>query len=916
MKTIQFISAFRKHLIMLYILLVIPGMMIAQTNPAPQQIPYTQDFGNNWFKPANLPAGFAIWTASAAPRTSNTSAASSTPVGDDINLDSATVVKATGQSYGYSGISGGTAINNGEVYIQTSGSANGTNQLVMALNTTGYSNITISFDVEMINPQPKFTGFALQFRVGTSGAFTTIDSSYWHSSADRIQNQVDYFVNVPFPSAADDQSVIEVRWATSRGTAPSGGSCGLGFDNIVVSGIKTGTPLYFRSAASGNWNSISSWESSSDNITWSPATTIPNSGDNEITIRAPHIIKTTGINNLVIDQVTIDSGATLWNAYNTILGINDGPGAVDLDIFGTFCDSSNYSVVWPNTSRWRIAPNANFIKTTNTSSTNWQLKYYTGIINIPSTSNWICRKPVGAAVEPSISTTNGGPPYPQVYYGNLYIENYASTWNSNNLCKFSGNINYPIIKGNMYVGGNGTTPLNFVNSNTNASPVKVMGNVIIKAGNTFSVTGTGLEVQGNFISNGVYTHASSTSRLLFSGSIDQDVSGTGTISTYIFELNKPGGQTTVNNNMNVFGNLKLVSGIVYTTPSAKIIVEDNATTTNASDISFISGPIQKKGNDAFLFPVGKGNNYQPVGMNVGSGAQVTDAFTAEYFYVNPVTVYGNNLGPGLQHISHCEYWILDKDAGNSQKNVTLTWDGNSCGVTVLSDLRVARFNTIQWVDEGNSGTTGSVGGGTVTSNVTTGYGPFTLASVNTENPLPVSLLNFNARYNGKEVKLTWVTASEINNQYFTVERSKDGTHFETVFTQPGAGNSTELLSYYGLDSKPMNGISYYRLKQTDFDGTSTWTDLVPVRIKDESIVIGPIETSRSNSSIEFDLSFPYNSTAKIEITDVNGRLISMSTFSIVPETRHFTIDASRLKGGMYYMRVYCGDEMFLRKFIY
>src|SRR3954468_10040704 len=91
----------------------------AQTNPVAQQIPYVQDFGNNWFQLSNLPAGFAIWTATGAPLTTNVTAASSLPNGNDNTFDSATVVKSPGRVYGYSAVNlSGVQVSNGQLYIQ------------------------------------------------------------------------------------------------------------------------------------------------------------------------------------------------------------------------------------------------------------------------------------------------------------------------------------------------------------------------------------------------------------------------------------------------------------------------------------------------------------------------------------------------------------------------------------------------------------------------------------------------------------------------------------------------------------------------------------------------------------------------------------------------------------------------------
>ncbi len=93
---------------------------------------------------------------------------------------------------------------------------------------------------------------------------------------------------------------------------------------------------------------------------------------------------------------------------------------------------------------------------------------------------------------------------------------------------------------------------------------------------------------------------------------------------------------------------------------------------------------------------------------------------------------------------------------------------------------------------------------------------------------PVTLLNFQASLQGNKVVAKWVTASEINNDYFTLERSYDGIRFTEVNKVKGAGNSTQINSYDDIDWKPFEGISYYRLKQTDFNGLSVYSNSVAV----------------------------------------------------------------------------------------
>jgi hypothetical protein len=102
------------------------------------------------------------------------------------------------------------------------------------------------------------------------------------------------------------------------------------------------------------------------------------------------------------------------------------------------------------------------------------------------------------------------------------------------------------------------------------------------------------------------------------------------------------------------------------------------------------------------------------------------------------------------------------------------------------------------------------------------------ALVDESMPLPISLLTFTGECLNETIKIKWVTALEINNDYFNVERSADGINFTSISRINGAGNSTTTLKYSTIDFSPLKGWSYYRLKQTDLDGTKTTSKVIVV----------------------------------------------------------------------------------------
>ncbi|MBL4710509.1 MAG: T9SS type A sorting domain-containing protein, partial [Flavobacteriales bacterium] len=120
--------------------------------------------------------------------------------------------------------------------------------------------------------------------------------------------------------------------------------------------------------------------------------------------------------------------------------------------------------------------------------------------------------------------------------------------------------------------------------------------------------------------------------------------------------------------------------------------------------------------------------------------------------------------------------------------------------------------------------------------VTTAQGTeFILGSSSGIISLPIELISFEAQMQNNKVELKWLTQSETNNDYFTIERSLTLEDWNEVLKMDGAGNSYRRLEYYGIDDKPLRGVSYYRLKQTDYDGQFSYSEIVAVKFKGEAI---------------------------------------------------------------------------------
>jgi hypothetical protein len=356
------------------------------------------------------------------------------------------------------------------------------------------------------------------------------------------------------------------------------------------------------------------------------------------------------------------------------------------------------------------------------------------------------------------------------------------------------------------------------------------------------------------------------------------------------------------------------SGRIVTDATNLLIFNDNATATGHGDISYVNGPVRKIGNDIFTFPTGNAMYYAPIGIT--APGVITDHFTAQYFHANPdLAGYDTtSMDATLEMISTREYWILDRTNGTSGVRVTMYWDSRSGSIQDMTALRVARWDGAIWRDHSFSNFQGTEAEGNLTSaaNITS-FSPFSFGSVAGGGALPVELTSFTAEVVPEGVALNWVTAVEINNDYFAVERSVDGVSFETIGKQAGMGNSS-VEQYYGImDLAPKAGLTYYRLKQVDTDGTFEYSDLVSVFVK---------ETTHANVAWAM---YPNPVIDKLKITggeegrlvglelmDQDGRSIALHPLVFGEETQ---IDVSGLRPGMYIIRVITPDQVSSQRFI-
>lgn len=181
--------------------------------------------------------------------------------------------------------------------------------------------------------------------------------------------------------------------------------------------------------------------------------------------------------------------------------------------------------------------------------------------------------------------------------------------------------------------------------------------------------------------------------------------------------------------------------------------------------------------------------------------------------------------------------------------------------------------------------------------------------------LPIELLAFTATYENYSVILEWATASQKNNSFFTVERSKDGVNFEEVEKINGAGTVSYVVDYLAYDKKPYQGISYYRLKQTDLDGRFTYSSIVSVNVTDDAVGNLVLMQNPVDDQLQFSFISNFKGSSIMYVYDMAGRQIHSQTLQTNEGYNSNDIDVSSLPKGLYYITIINDRKVFKSKIL-
>jgi|GEM_PF-1215445 len=421
-----------------------------------------------------------------------------------------------------------------------------------------------------------------------------------------------------------------------------------------------------------------------------------------------------------------------------------------------------------------------------------------------------------------------------------------------------------------------------------------------------------------FYNNGTFIPRTGT--VTFNTSGAQSIGGSTVSTFYNLSINNAN-HITLSRSANVQNFLALVNGRLYTTNANVLTVLSNGSASIGASNTYVDGPmvhtVATAASISKTYPVGKNGMYRPVVLTVQHTNATSVTYRAEVLN-SPASGLPYTLPPTIANVSTIRYVQFTRQAVSNffQGRIQMYYDTDD-GVLDYTSLLVAHDNGItQWQNFG--GTATANGTGSITSALFNNFHTF-FALGNPPgggNPLPIELVRFSARLESKKVQVDWLTASELNNDYFTVERSSDNDRFYPLEIISGSGTTSQAQQYLYTDERPLAGMSYYRLKQTDYDGHSTTFNTVAVFNSERSkFDIFPNPSAERTVTLTFtdsDLSH-----FEFYVQDITGKIVPSRT---IPSERFgevkLILDANHTShGGIYIVTAQSAGQTFKERLL-
>lgn len=446
-------------------------------------------------------------------------------------------------------------------------------------------------------------------------------------------------------------------------------------------------------------------------------------------------------------------------------------------------------------------------------------------------------------------------------------------------------------------------------------------NLSIYNGSELCISGNlSLNLKGHFTNQGSFT--ANQSEVFLCGSDVQNVT-TSDYPFYRLSVDNSGGGIDLYDDLSVTNLLRMRQGDIHSEGNLLTI---GTSEFNPGGIDHTSGTVYGQvkrwfagnacsGDESGLFPIGfssENTSGLPVLLEYPIAPEQGGSITAEFInedmgdLISPVVVPETDDCSlfSVQTLWGLGYWSFTTGDGLSGGTYDITLYPN--GITQVNDfcgLTALKRSVDAWEAHG----THVKPSGTILepiikrSGISTGFSDWGIGGSG-NNALPVVLTAFEAECQYKQISVSWVTASELNNDYFTLERSNDGIVFYPVAYVDGNGTTNLTQEYSCVDAEPVNGRSYYRLKQTDYDGSTHLSDVITCKCYCENGHDYGISPNPFIGEIEIEFIAACDKERTIWVKDLTGKVLVVSN---IPAGRHqFTLTGLEfLERGTYMLSI-------------
>lgn len=404
-------------------------------------------------------------------------------------------------------------------------------------------------------------------------------------------------------------------------------------------------------------------------------------------------------------------------------------------------------------------------------------------------------------------------------------------------------------------------------------------------------------------------------------------------SLEVYNTSATSPQVVLNGDVTVSGNLTLTDGNIGTGANMLIITNTSGEAVNGhSANSYVVGTLRRyiasASTQSYDFPLGYGAPNQYYWARIISDLMVGPTYLTASFGAIPEQERNQSILVPIENATYTSLqqegiWTIDPDI-----QPIAGWYNIVVGTQNFSGLIDNLFRVIKRPTGSGIESWGSGGGllsalnaadrlvenGTATVWNLTSFSEFGVAQ-GAGQGLPIDLLDFTATVEGSRVRLDWTVSMEINNDYFTIERSLDGVEFTPVGTVKGGGNHSIEKKYQTYDENPELGLSYYRLKQTDFDGKWKTFDMVSVMMTSVASTSFDVFPNPNKGTFTINLDTPFDQTNVMIMNNMGQMVYYSELLNTSGKTKTQLNLGEVLATGIYFIRVDSGKDTYIKQMI-